>query len=590
MIALEKSLSEYGEVMLRAIAAQWQVEAEEAEALPARLAAAMLDEERLRAFVEGLEPEARAALARVAAAGGAIRGHLLTQAYGAVRRLGPKAIERERPWQQPASATERLWYAGLLYRRYGRLGGYHGEVFYIPKDLLASLPVQPGPPPALALRPVAAPGPGRDDGLALVLDLETLLARLRLAPVSASRTGGLPAEWLSLLSERWRGSNDPERLALLERLALRARLIVRRGGQMQVGSAARAWLQRPPFGRQSLLFRAWHDDPVWNELWRVPSLRCDATGWRNDPRLPRAAVLAALRRCPEGWLRLAELTAALKATEPDFARPDGDYDAWYIRDAATGQYLQGFAHWDAVEGALIAHLVTRSLYWLGVVALAGEPAQAFHVTATGRALLGQAAEPPPLASSRIRVGEDLSILVPPAASAYDRVRLERLARWAGREGESDLFRLDPEATWQALNAGISGRQIIAFLERASGRPLPGGAARAIRAQASAYGRVTLRRAVLLQTADAETLRLLRNDPELGQRLNATVSERAILVPEDQLPQVVARLKMLGFWPRLAGCLSPLPGQAPPPSPAPGRNRGRPPTGGSTGGGKTRSGS
>ncbi len=597
MPTLEESLSEYGEAMLRAIAAQWQVAAGDPEALPARLAAAMREPARLRAFVEGLEPDARAALARVVAAGGAIRGHLLTQAYGVVRRLGPRAIEREQPWRQPASATERLWYAGLLFRRYGRLGNYHGEVYYIADDLLPLLPVEASRRAAVTLRPVAEAGAAREQGFALALDLETLVARLRLAPSGSAgapparargrgdRGALLAPALLSPLSPRWRGPADPERLALLERLALRTRVITLRGERYEVGGAARTWLNLPPLERQRLLFRAWQADPYWNELWQVPSLHCERTGWRNDPRLPRVALLDALRHAPDGWLRLADLIAALKATQPDLARPDGDYDSWYIRDASTGQYLQGFAHWDDVEGALLAHLVTRSLFWLGLVALAGEPARAFRLTAAGRALLGLSAAPGRGNAPPIAVREDLTIVAPPAASAYDRVRLERLARWVGREGEDDLFQIDAESIWQALNAGITAEQIVAFLARASHRTLPPAAVRAIQQLAAGWGRVGLRQAILLQTADAETLRRLRKDAELAQRLGAVVSDRAVLVPEDQYPQVLERLKSLGLWPRLDGRLAPSPGWAAPCS-ARGRSKGRPPSGGSAGAGTT----
>jgi len=595
MSTLEEALSTYSDAMLRAIAAQWQVAEDDAEALPARLAEAMREPARLRAFVEGLDPEARAALARVVAAGGAIRGHLLTQAYGEVRRLGPRAIEREQPWRQPAGPAERLWYAGLLLRRYGRLGNYHGEVYYIAEDLLGLLPLEASRPAAPALQPVAEPGPPREEGPALALDLEALLARLRLEPVASparparrsgrpvpTEPGRLAVTLLSPLSPRWRGPADRERLALIEHLALRTRLVSAGDGRYQVGAPARAWLQLGLFERQRLLFTAWRRDPYWNELWHVPSLRCEPTGWRNDPRLPRAALLDALRRSPDGWLRLADLIAALKATQPDLARPDGDYDSWYIRDATTGQYLRGFAHWDDVEGALIAHLVTRSLFWLGVVALAGEPAQAFRLTATGRALLGLAPLPARRSTPPLAVGDDLTIVAPLEASAYDRVRLERLARWTGRKGHDDLFQIDAESIWRAVNAGITAGQITAFLTRAARRPLPATATRAIQQLVADCGRVSLRHAILLQTADAETLRRLCNDAELAQRFGAVVSEQAILIPEDQLAPVVDRLKSLGFWPRLDGPLAPSPQG--PASPARGHSRGRPPSEGSKGAG------
>ncbi len=548
------SLSGYGETMLRGIATQWEVPAGEVESLPGRLAEAMLEPARLRGFVAGLDDDTRAALAEVAAAGGAMRGYLLARRYGEIRRLGPRAVEREEPWRHPAGASERLYYAGLIYRRYARLGAYHGEVLYIPPDLLAALPPQEPAQAVFTLEPAPPPEQAWEHAGTLALDLETLLARLRIEPVPTGRGAGLPQSFVSRLQARWRGGADPERLALLERLAFRLRLVGKRRDHWQVSGRARTWLSLAPYRRQKALFDAWQGDAHWNELWRIPSLRCEDTGWRNDPLAARNAILAALRRCPEGWLPLSGLTAAIKATQPDFARPDGDYDSWYIRDAQTGQYLQGFARWDDVEGTLIAHLVARPLFWLGAVEL-GAPAGAsaaavFRLTAHGRAFLRLAAPPPAAHPAPLQVRDDLRILAPPEASALDRARLERLARWEGREGTADLYRLDPEVAWQAFNSGINARQIAAFLQRAGGRPLPAPLTQALHNWSAGFGRVTLRRAILLQTVNAETLRLLRNDPELGQRFGATVSDRAVLIPEDELDHVLARLKALRLWPRL----------------------------------------
>ena len=559
MQTLQEALAGHSEVILLAIAGQWGVEAGDVATLPGRLSEAMLDPQRLQAFLEGLGPEAQAALAQVAAAGGSVRGHHFAHLYGEVRRLGPRAIAREAPWLHPASAAERLYYAGLLFRRYGRLGTYHGELYFVPQELLAALPLYPPSAPAVSVPAAPDPASMMDEGDAMALDLELVLARLRLEPVAALPGTGIPAGFLAALGPRWRGPADPERLALLERLALRSHLVVRRQGLLQVGAKARAWLQWPVHRRQALLFEAWQGDPEWNELWRVPSLRCEETGWRNDPVAARRALLGALRQCPQGWVRIADLVAAIKAAQPDFARPDGDYDRWYIRSAVTGHYLQGFAHWDDVEGALLRHLIVRSLYWLGIVALGGpdggEPDR-FRLTPFGRTRLGLAAGQAAPERAPLIVRDDLSVVVPRSASAYDRARLERFALWQGREGDSDAFRLEPESVWRAFNAGVEVRQIEGFLRRAAGRPLPERVIRALRAWQGRFRGVALRRAILLQTADAETLRQLRADAELGQRLGAAVSDKAVLVPEDQLPAVLARLKTLGWWPRLEGLSEP----------------------------------
>jgi len=41
---------------------------------------------------------------------------------------------------------------------------------------------------------------------------------------------------------------------------------------------------------------------------------------------------------------------AIKQTQPDFQRPAGDYDSWYLYDINAQTYLRGFEYWDQVDG------------------------------------------------------------------------------------------------------------------------------------------------------------------------------------------------------------------------------------------------
>ena len=125
----------------------------------------------------------------------------------------------------------------------------------------------------------------------------------------------------------------------------------------------RGWLQATPAGRLAGLQAAWRDDPDWNDLWHVPTLRPQPTGgWKNDPLLARRKVLGFLAGCrPGAWYRLDDFVAAVKAADPDFQRPDGDYTTWYLHDP-RGQSLMGFEHWDEVEGALLRLTFTPLVY------------------------------------------------------------------------------------------------------------------------------------------------------------------------------------------------------------------------------------
>jgi hypothetical protein len=81
----------------------------------------------------------------------------------------------------------------------------------------------------------------------------------------------------------------------------------------------------------------------------------------------------------------------VRQNHPDFQRPAGDYDSWYLREEASGEFLRGFKRWDAVDGALLRFVICGPLHWLGIVDLAapevGKQPSAFRFTAWASALL-----------------------------------------------------------------------------------------------------------------------------------------------------------------------------------------------------------
>ena len=60
---------------------------------------------------------------------------------------------------------------------------------------------------------------------------------------------------------------------------------------VRLGSETKRWLRTTQQQRRLDLFEAWRRERTWNELRLVPTLKIEETGWRNDPRLPRATAL-----------------------------------------------------------------------------------------------------------------------------------------------------------------------------------------------------------------------------------------------------------------------------------------------------------
>jgi hypothetical protein len=561
MRALHQCLLDTDLIRLRVIARFWDVElaANRRRDVAAELADAMTALEVVASAWEALPDGQRRALGALLAAGGMMPLRVFARDWGEIRTMGPGRMEREQPWREPASPAEGLWYRGLIYRTFdqGPDGAY--EVVFVPPELLAYLPAPFASPPATTLAPTDAPAVTRSAGDALLDDACTLLAYLQNEKLRPESDGGLPIRHKALLAPRLRDP-DPARLDLLSHL-------VQHLGWLRMTDAGHlrpdpgpvtAWLQFPADRQRQALVEAWRDDPAWNDLFHVPSLRPEDTGaWRNDPVLARKAILSHLESCaPFSWYRLDDFVSAVKQADPDFQRPGGDYTTWYICDATTGAYLSGFENWDEIEGALIRYLVTGPLAWLGMTdtALAGTHT-VFRLTATGAALLGLAeasAEPEPGPTVLV---SDFTVRVPPTRR-YDRFQLARVADWvssppleATEEGKSFfVYRLTPASLTRARQQGIPVARVLEFLGRAVGEPMPRFVEAALTRWEVQGSEARLEQAVLLRFASEEAMTQAMSFPPIRRLIREQIGPTVALVHKTDWPRLVVALGEMGLMP------------------------------------------
>jgi len=560
MRSLLVCLREYPPVFLQALARIWALEepAPSKNELAEQLASAMLRPGAVAPIIEMLSLEAREALARVVTDEGAVRGYLLTRRYGKIRPLGPNPLLRLQPWTNPDNPLEALYYRGLLYRTYDVLGDYRGEILFLPPQLMAALPGMKYTAPSFNVLSTSAPDSQQLDGDALAMDVFTLLTYLRREAVHSKKGAFLDTRDIATLEQRLRGEASQERLHLIQRLMRKAKLVVYERGLVRPGPQAREWLRSKPFDRSHVLFQAWRSDKGGHELHSIVGLRWESTGRPYDASIPREAILSHLAQCPAGaWISLPSFIKAFKTTNPDFLRPSGDYDSWYIRDTEAKRFLTGFESWDQVEGRLIAHVITSPLRWLGAVAVGKEngatPQIAFRLSPMGLAFLELASpEPQPEESGSFTLGQDYLVRVPMNADLYDRYQLERFTEWQGERDGTLFYHLTRASVWRGRAQGIEIRQMIAFLRRVTATTLPDEVAHAMEEWGNRYGKITLREVILLQTPDVATMRQLREHTPLADLLKEQLSPRTMLVDEGSLDLVVRQLKQMGHWPRVEG--------------------------------------
>ncbi len=554
MYQLHRFLIDYDMNMLRALAhnrgatltTNRQIEAVD------QLATALLEPLSVRSALARLSPEGRQALDALLAAGGRMLAPQFARRFGQVRPIGPGRLERETLWQDPANPAEELWYAGFSFRAFAEGKAGPAEFVHVPQDLLLLLPQPQRVEESLVVETVPPPAHDPKGGSSLVRDMFSYLVHLQSHDVQTYADGRLGRGEVASLRRRLT-DGDERRLTLLLHLAGRMGFVSRQGEFLSLARApVKRWLSASPACQVRALQEAWRDDPTWNDLCHVPSLVCDLeTGWhlRYDVVATRKAFLSLLAHCPQhAWWSLDSFVKAVKETHPDFQRPDSDYTRWYIRDAASGDYLSGFGSWDHVEGALITNLLAEPIRWLDIVATVTDDSQtSCRLTEAGTRFLGLVPyEPEESASPPIVVHPDFHVDVPAPANLYTRFQLERFAELACEE--PCRYILTVGSLGRALARDIQVEQVLAFLQLASGKQIPVNLAGQLRLWAGRFGQVELEEVVLLRVKNERVLRDLSVLPETRGLIAQVVTPSTAFVHKRDLPRLRKVLWSLGYLP------------------------------------------
>jgi len=560
MRELAECLLDYSVARLRALAAARGIDLPTNNRVQAArfLADQMLRPESVAEALEILNPQEREALETVQAAGGRVRADPFMRRFGEIRSMGDGRLTLEQPWLAPVSATERLWFLGLLFKAFADYADERVAFLFIPSDVLpllpppraqAGLPFEPHEPPAQVWRALDTAS----------VDVCTFLAHVQNHQPRYVRGRGLSPQDESAWRRRWvwRPMSPPPfaafvpmRAQWLLRVVGRLKLVRRAGDRIRPASdAARAWLSAPTPARQSQMWSAWVADEGWDELRRIAEIRCEGSGWSHDPVRTRQRLLDLLKGCEAGtWYSLKQVAETIREYAPDFQRTGGDYESWYIRDVKTGQYLRGFEHWDEVEGRLIAQVVAGAMHYVGAADL-GRDAQTgdvlFALTEWGWAWLHGGEVEPAAEFAPIAVGDDGRVRWPSDGNLLHRFQLERFATWTG-DDDGAVYEITPVSLARILSQGVDVDAVVKFLAQASAGQAPEGLLARVREWAMRRGRARLSRAVLLEADSAEILAEIRADPEIGPLLGDAVGPSCVRVPDAHWRRVEALLRSKGF--------------------------------------------
>ncbi|MFQ5615738.1 MAG: helicase-associated domain-containing protein [Anaerolineales bacterium] len=522
---------------LRIVAEHWGIElkAPDARIAQQRLATTLFDPDLLEEVIGALPDEARDALADLLQHDGRLLWVQFTHRHGTIREMGPGRRDRERPDRNPASPAEILWYRALIARAFFDTPDGPQEFAFLPEDLTPLLPLRRVEHHEPLGRPAspnerAHPLPIRDR----ILDhATTLLAALR---------AGLPSLY---------GEEKPEvGVNALHALLLAANILT--PDSVPIPAAARAFLEAPRPEALAQLARAWLHSPDFDELRLLPGLQAGGD-WKNDPLRARQTVLDFLSSIPaDTWWSLNAFVAAIKTRYPDFQR--SEYDSWYLRDEATGEYLRGIEHWDDVDGALIRYIVTGPLHWLGVVDLAkteaDSPPTAFRFLGGGLARL---TEPTPAGDDdveKVHIRSDGRITAPRLASRAARYQIARFCVWEDEKPNEYRYRLTPSSLSRAREHGLRVGHLIRLLARHSDG-IPPNVTKALKGWEARGASAFIEQLSVLRFSSPNILQALRRS-RAARFLGDPIGPAAIVVKPGAEEKVLAALVEMGYLGEVVG--------------------------------------
>jgi hypothetical protein len=559
LVKLSQSLQGRDLGYLRIIADLWHMDFDPPDARVGleRLTQILLQADLAREVVEALPDKAQKAIAELARNHGALPWSTFTRRYGELREMGAARRDRERPFEDVnASATEALWYRGLIGRTFFDTADGPQEFAYIPADLLDVLPKLDALEEPILGRP-ASPVERRWPVLVsdrILDDACTLLAALRM---------GKSLEEIEGLIEG--GATSGYRMTNQVLLAILdgAELLDQDG--IPKPDAGREFLEAPRGEALRVLAQAWLHSPEINELHLLPGIIAEGE-WQNNPLNTREKILDFLSTLlgydPEikdesltdqPFWSLSSFVSAIGQFYPDFQRPAGDYDSWYLRDQISGEYLRGFQHWDSVDGELIRFTVTGLMHWLGLIDIAmpeQEASKPVKPTAFrfSRWFADLATDnvPPNLGAEdgRITVRSDGRIRAPFNASRAGRYQVARFCEWDGMADGFYRYRLTPVSLNRAKEQGLRISHLLSLLRRYA-NAVPPSLIKALERWEAQGSVARLEKVTILRVKNADILRELK-DSRVARFLSDPLSPTTIIVHPEAWEKVIGALAEMGY--------------------------------------------
>jgi hypothetical protein len=557
MPTLVQSLQSHDIGFLRLVARLWGIDSfsSDKKKILVEIADAILDHAVFLETIDSLSAEAKSAYKALANNKGKLLWATFTRQFGVIREAGPGKRDREQIYLNPVSVAEILFYRGLIGKAFYDTPVGAQEFAYIPSNILSFLKVDELPqlPPSdvsethgkknytnkkmsakagsmdvfgrlASPKERAHPLPVSDR---LLDDATTLLAALRM---------GLPLPV------------TPIPAFIVFHFLETAKIILPSSKVEEIGEgipdieAVRHFLETSRENALEFLYTKWLESDSFNELHQLPGLVCDGE-WENQPAVTRKYLLTLLKAIPENrWWSLEAFILAIKNKNPDFQRPAGDYDSWFIKRESDGAYLRGFANWNEVDGALIKYMITGPLNWLGMVELATPMGS--DVISAFRRIKSDLHDRFDMTRG-LHVSSQGKIVIPRSISRLSRYQIARFCEWDLEKDNEYHYWVSPNSLIKAAAHGLKVKQLLSLLARNAASEIPPSFIKALNRWENKGTEARMVVHTILKVSRPEVLDELRKS-KAGRFFGETLGPVTVTIKAGAQPKVLAALAEMGL--------------------------------------------
>ena len=514
---LYHTLLKYDLGHLKIISELWglEIKSRDVDSTAEELCDSLQNLQAVRDTIDILPTEARSALNSLLETNGKIEWGLFARKFGEIREMGVSKRDRETPHLEPTSPAEVLFYRGLLAKAFFDSEKGAQEYAYIPDDLIPLISRENHKRNVEPFGRLATPTekvfeyPSNDH----ILDgVTTYLAALRV------------------------NKRDFQPDLRLNALLTSAKILKKNSPQAET---VKGFLAASRTQALDALYKAWIDSQNFDELRLIPEILCEGE-WTNSPRETRYVILNFLKALPEGkWWSLPAFLHDLKIKHPDFQRPAGDYDSWFIKRASDGQYLRGFAHWGEVDGAVVKAII-QMLHQLGKVDLAKAKENGDITSFRFFTFVEKKKE-----SEKIVISSNGKITVPRLFPRAIRYQLARFCEWEDEKNDEYKYQVSARSLRRANEQGLKAEQLLSLLVKHTNSNVPPTLVKALKRWEANGIEARVENLSVLRVSRPQVIEEMRKS-KAGKFLGELLSPTAVVVKEGATQKVMAALAELGL--------------------------------------------